>query len=267
MEGVKNSSMWVTIPGMDEPGKIKAFFSTRHGGVSSFPYHSLNLSFQRADSRENVLENFRRLSRQTGIAIERMVISKQVHGDTVSVVDKSHCGMGLISRHRLGETDSLITAEKNIALVTFHADCTPVYLYDRKKQVIGLVHSGWRGTLLEISAKTVDMMKQKFHCNGDDIVAAIGPHIRKCCFEVDMDVYQKFTAVFPEDRDRMIPCGEKWKIDLGGIIRRTLLKKGIKKEDIHDIQRCTVCEKELFFSHRGGFGKTGTGAAFFMMVE
>lgn len=259
--------MWVSIPGFEREEKIKAIYTTRHGGVSSFPYNTLNFSFQRDDSRENVMENFRRLSEEIGIPMERMVLSKQVHGSTICIAGREHLGMGLIKEHTLGDTDGLITAEKGVALVTFYADCTPVYLYDSVEGVIGLVHSGWRSTVANISGKAVKIMKEEFGCEGENIIAAIGPHISECCFEIGAEVYQMFTEAFPDCADMIKPCGQKWKADLSGIISRTLMQEGLTPQNIHDIKRCTVCEKELFFSHRGGKGNTGTGIALLMMSE
>ncbi|AGC69063.1 laccase domain-containing protein YlmD [Thermoclostridium stercorarium subsp. stercorarium DSM 8532] len=258
--------MWIPVPVSDELKAI-AVFTTRHGGVSSFPFESLNLSFQRGDSAENVLKNFELLSKSTGIPMEYMVLTKQVHGCDITVVNKQHCGMGLLRERTFGESDGLITADMNVALVTFHADCAPVYLYDVKRKVIGLVHSGWRSTLLKISAKAVRIMEKEFNCNAAEIHAVIGPCIRKCCFEVDRDVYEEFLKVFPDCADAFLCTGKKWKIDLAGIIVRTLTDEGLSMGNIQDLNRCTVCEKQLFFSHRGGQGKSGTGAAVFMMTE
>lgn len=259
--------MWVNIPGMDKEENIRAIYTTRHGGVSSAPYDTLNFSFQRKDRKENALENFRRLSEKTGIPMDRMVLSKQVHGSTVSIVDERHCGMGLTREHDLGDTDGLITASKGVALVTFYADCTPVYLYDKKEGVIGLAHSGWRSTVENISAKAVRKMKNIFGCKAENIMAAIGPHINECCFEIDSDVYREFISKLPFSRNMIVPFGEKWKADLSGIIAQSLILEGVDERNIYDIKRCTVCEKELFFSHRGEKGNSGTAAALLMMVD
>lgn len=257
--------MWIPIPVSDL--KAKAIFTTRNGGVSKFPYDSLNLSFQRDDKRENVTRNFQLLSENTGIPMEYMVLTSQVHGSDISIVNKEHCGMGLLRDRTFGQSDGLITADRNVALVTFHADCVPVYLYDSTKKVIGLIHSGWRSTLLKISAKAVKIMKEEFSCNSSDIRAVIGPCIRKCCFEVGRDVYEEFLKVFPNCTEAFADNGVKLKIDLVNIIINTLKGEGLSYTDIHDVNRCTVCEKELFFSHRGGRGISGTGAALFMMTE
>ncbi|NLY18546.1 MAG: peptidoglycan editing factor PgeF [Clostridiaceae bacterium] len=264
---MENLPMWVNIPGMDREENITAIFTTRHGGVSSAPYDTLNFSLHKKNKLENVLENFRRLSEKTGIPMDRMVLSKQVHGSTVSIVDKRHCGMGLTGERTLGDTDGLITGSKGVALVTFYADCVPVYLYDKKEGVIGLVHSGWRSTIENISAKAVEKMKSVFNCKPENITAAIGPHINKCCFEIGDDVYREFVSKLPFSKEMIKPSGEKWKADLSGIIARSLILEGIDKCNIHDIKRCTVCEKELFFSHRGGHGNSGTAIALFMMAD
>ncbi len=259
----ESAPMWVSIPMRDN--RIKAIFTTRCGGVSSPPFDTLNLSFQRADNREHVMENYHRLSQGLEIPMERMVLSRQVHGSTVTVVDKSHCGMGLIRHSSYGDTDSLVTCERGVALVTFYADCTPVYLYDPVSCAIGLVHSGWRSTLRHISAKAVQKMKEAFGCRPENMIAALGPHIRQCCFEVGEDVYRQFAEVFPDMRDCMVARKDKWHIDLSRIITRTLVREGLAWSNINDVDRCTVCEKELFFSHRGGKGNSGTGAALLMI--
>jgi len=267
LNGMSTLPMWVNIPGLDKEPNIKAIFTTRHGGVSSAPYDTLNFSFQRNDRKENVFENFRRLLGKTGVPMDRMVLSKQVHGSTVSIVDERHCGMGFIKEHTLGDTDGLITASKGVALVTFYADCTPVYLYDKREGVIGLVHSGWCSTIANISAIAVKTMKNHFNCKSENIIAAIGPHINECCFEIGNDVYREFVEKLPFSRNMIKPYGEKWKADLSGIITQSLINESIDERNIYDIKRCTVCEKELFFSHRGEKGNTGTAIALLMMVD
>lgn len=256
--------MWVSIPLGDN--RLKAIFTTRHGGVSSPPFDTLNLSLQRADNRENVMENYRRLSQHSGIPMDKMILARQVHGSTIAVVNKSQCGMGLVRDSDYGDADGLVTRDRGVALVTFHADCIPVYLYDPVSRTIGLVHSGWRSTLLNISAKAVRKMKEAFGANPENIAAVLGPHIRQCCFEVGADVYRQFAAAFPDMQDTMKPYGDKWHIDLGRIVARTLNREGLPDGNIQDMNRCTVCEKELFFSHRGGKGSSGAGAALLMMV-
>lgn len=261
-----NFPMWIPIP-VTGSMKAKAFFTTRHGGVSSPPYDTLNLSFQRPDKKENVIENFRRLSEKTGVPVENMVAARQVHGDVIAIVNSSHRGMGIIRKSTIGEADGLITADEDVALVTIHADCVPVYLYDPAEKVIALVHSGWRGTLLNIAAKAAEMMIKRFNCRSSNIHAVIGPHIRRCCFEVGAEVNLKFSGAFPNCLDLLEPSGEKFKIDLSEIIRRSLMETGLAEENILDVGRCTVCESTVFFSHRAGKGISGAGAGLFMMIR
>ena len=110
--------MWIPIPVGDEL-KARAIFTTRHGGVSKFPYDSLNLSFQRDDSRENVVRNFELLSENTGIPIENMVLTRQVHGSDITLVNKKHSGMGIIRDRTFGDSDGLITSDRNVALLLY----------------------------------------------------------------------------------------------------------------------------------------------------
>jgi len=260
-----NFPIYIPIP-VTGAMKAKAFFTTRHGGVSSPPYDTLNLSFQRPDKRENVIENLRRVSEKTGIPVENMVSARQVHGDAIAIVNSGHRGMGIVRESTLGEADGLITADEDVALVTIHADCVPVYLYDPVEKVIALVHSGWRGTLRSIASKASGLMENIFNCRSRNIHAVIGPHIRRCCFEVGAEVKREFAEFFPNCRDLLKPSGEKYRIDLSEIIRRSLLENGLAADNILDVGRCTVCESMLFFSHRAGKGTSGAGAGLFMMV-
>jgi hypothetical protein len=241
-------------------------FTTRIGGVSTGECKSLNLGFNRNDKKENVLENYKCLSKTLGIDYKNMVFSNQVHDNKIKEVNEIDRGKGIVEKNDIIGYDGLITDRKNVCLVTFFADCVPVLIYDKSKKIISAVHSGWRGTVKEIAREAVQMMIEKYHSKIEDIEAAIGPSISKCCFEVGEEV-------FTEVRDTLLwsdPfCSKnihaKWMIDLQGIIKKTLLNTGIPKENIFDAGICTKCNKDIFFSHRGDNGKTGSLAAIMML--
>ncbi len=236
--------------------------STRKGGVSTGEGSTLNLGFGRNDSRENVVNNFKIICRSLGVDDGSLVLSNQVHENKVKIVDEKDTGKGYCAESDIIGYDGLMTAAPGVTLVTFYADCVPVFLYDGDKNVAASVHSGWRSTLKGIAAEAVLKMRESFSCNPASIVAAVGPSICKCCFEVHEDVYRMFAAKYEDPRFYEYIGSGKWKIDLQGIIERTLMLLGVPQENITLCGICTKCRRDLFFSHRGDCGKTGSLAAF-----
>ncbi|NLD49873.1 MAG: peptidoglycan editing factor PgeF [Clostridiaceae bacterium] len=233
-------------------------FTTRRGGVSKGPYYSLNMAFNKSDERVNVEENYRRIANALGIKLENMVLSNQVHENKIRVVADTDRGKGIIRESDIRGVDGLVTNLKQVALVTFYADCVPVFLFDPVKKAIGLVHSGWRSTLMEISKEAVMKMKEEFGCDPRDIESAIGPSIGKCCFEVGEEVAEEFEAKLLWSVEYITKEEQKYFIDLPLIIKRTLLNVGLDETKILLSDICTKCNKDMFFSHRGDMGKTGT---------
>jgi YfiH family protein len=233
-------------------------FTTRRGGVSKGEYESLNMAFNKSDERKNVEENYRRISRVLGIDSRNMVLSNQIHDNKIRHVGERDRGKGIYIKSDIIGYDGLITGNTEVALVTFYADCVPVFLFDPCKRVICLVHSGWRSTLKEISKEAVVKMKQVYGCSAGDIEVAVGPSIGQCCFEVGEEVYSQFIDVFPwSNRFCRIQNG-KWFFDLPSIIKRSLVNEGVKEDKILLSSICTKCNNDIFFSHRGDNGKTGT---------
>lgn len=236
--------------------------STRHGGVSEGECSSLNLGFNRNDSRENVKRNFEIICDSVGIDCESLVLTNQVHDNKIKVISSSDKGKGFSKESDIKGIDGFVTNEKGITMVAFYADCVPVLLYDDNKKVAALLHSGWKSTYKGISAEAVKIMREDFKCRAEDITAAIGPSIHKCCFEVGEDVYDLFIGKY-KDRKYYSRIGSgKWRIDLQGIIEDTMLECGLSKQNIQQSNICTKCRKDLFFSYRGDSGRTGSLAAF-----
>lgn len=240
-------------------------FTTRHGGVSKNPYESLNMAFNKRDERENVEENYRRVAKALGIDIWDMVFSNQVHDNKIRVVTEEDRGKGIIKQSDIIGFDGLATNKRKVALVTFYADCVPVFLFDPVKTVISIAHSGWRGTVKEISKEAVRKMNDAFSCDPKDILAAIGPSIGSCCFEVGDEVYEEFESNIDWSTKYCERKNGKWYFDLPAIIKNSLLNEGVKGENIVLSGICTKCNKDLFFSHRGDNGKTGTLAGIMMI--
>ncbi len=246
--------------------KLQAYFTGRMGGVSKFPEGNLNLSFARGDSKELVLKNYELLSVATGIPLSEMVISAQVHDNRVRVVDQVDAGKGILFENDSKGYDGLVTNVKRVALIAFYADCTPIYLYDTKSEVIGLVHAGWRSTVKDIMSSTVETMKEKYGCRTENFAVVIGPRIRECCFEVGEDVYYEYTNTFKNIGKWLTRIDNKWYIDNSGVIKQRLKELGVPEESIFTSDFCTKCRKDLFFSHRGDNGACGCQVAIMRMI-
>lgn len=233
-------------------------FTTRLGGVSTDQYTSLNLGFNRNDKKENVFENYKRVAEALDIDYRNMVLSNQVHDNKVRVVDESDRGKGIIRESNIIGYDALVTNKNNVALVTFYADCVPIFFYDPEKKVIALAHSGWRGTVKEIAKETVKTMQEVYGSRTEDIETVIGPSIGSCCFEVGNEVYEEFGSRLDYGQKYCVRMNDdKCYIDLQGVIRETLINSGIREEHICRGHVCTKCNNDVFFSHRGDHGKTG----------
>lgn len=173
------------------------------------------------------------------------------------------------------EVDGLITNQSNLTLLTTSADCTSLLFYDPVQQVIGSVHSGWKGTLKGIANKAVQKMVKTYHCNPKDIICCICPSIRECCFEVDEDVKQLFQKRYESTMpmSEIITQGEikeekqKYFIDTTKINENLLEQAGLKKENIVDSHLCTVCHSDLFHSYRAHKEISGRNAALICRKE
>lgn len=255
---------YITIPSFEKTGLVNHCFSTRLGGVSEEIFNSMNLGFNRGDSDENVRENFRILCDAVDIDHRDLVFSNQVHEDIIKVVSSEDKGKGIYRESDIVGVDALITNESKVPLVTFYADCVPIFLFDPVEKVIALSHAGWRGTVKKIGSKTVQKMMKDFGCRQENILAAIAPSIGQCCFEVDQPVVDEFKKIFNDEEQKKIiieKSNGKYMIDLWTTNGLILQGAGIRKENITITDICTKCNKEVLFSHRGSNGKRGSLAA------
>ncbi len=280
------------------PGLVHGF-STRRGGVStvyavrprrsqraqrSLPadFGELNLGLTPEDTRDNVEENLRRFlaalasGRTPGGKVSglRLVTLKQIHS-------------ALVWRDREGQAsgDGIWTTAPGVCVGIRVADCVPILLADRRRQAVAAVHAGWRGTLARIVEKAVGELRAA-GSRPDDLVAAIGPCIRKCCYSVGPEVVQAFRGRFDDaatlfgdaegdpvrDRFPMLfltgappghPYDARWNNDIGARLdlaeanRRQLLAAGLAATAVDLLPYCTACQPELFFSYRREGTQTG----------
>ena len=259
------SLVYLTIPAFDRTGLVKHCFTTRQGGISSGLYFSLNTSPFKSDCLFNVHKNLEIVCSSIGIDYEKLVMSKQVHGDIIKVVNNKLDGKQLFNN--IKGFDAMITNKSGIPLITFYADCVPIYILDPVNRAIGLVHSGWRSTVLHIGAKTLKKMGDLYGTKPEECLAAIGPSIEKDCFEVGEDTAEAFRQSFKDYSSILFQRGNgKYNIDLWACNKEMLIDEGVKPQNITVSELCTKCNKELFFSHRRDNGKTGSLSAIMELI-
>ena len=258
--------VYITFPKLERCGVVRHTFSTRFGGVSDGQYSTMNLSFNNGDKCERVEENYKRLCSAVGIDTAHLVLSKQTHTNNIKTVTREHCGTGY-NKPSFSDIDGLVTNQSGVALVTQYADCTPLLFCDPKRRVIATSHAGWRGTALMIGKHTVDRMVEEFGSSPKDIIAAIGPSIGSCCYEIDAPVYNAFMdAGILGENIFFKTDSEHYNLDLKEANRQILVNSGILPENIDVSDICTCCNSGEMHSHRATNGKRGNLAAIIELV-
>ena len=240
-------------------------FSTRPAGISPLANEKvLNLGFTDWDTRENVLENRRRFQIAVDAPDLSLVTLKQFHSDVIHVFDDAPTDPC--------SGDASITNHPGLLLAIQTADCVPILLVDPKKRAIAAIHAGWRGTLARIAAKTIGNMQMHFGTKPGDLLAAVGPAIGPCCYEVGTEIATQFLSQFPDAPDyfdefrtgdepnpiqwlNMMPPGHQPPpkgvlLDLRKANRAQLLAAGLRPQNIHVSDLCTACRRDLLFSYR-----------------
>ena len=255
---------YLTYNSLSEINFINHAFSTRLGGVSKGEFTSMNLAFNRGDDENNVTENYKRICKSAGFEYESLTASAQDHRTFVRKVTKENTGVGIYKPRDLSSVDALITNEKGVTLVTYYADCTPLFFVDTKNKAIGLAHAGWRGTVGRIGEKVIKKMVEEYSSNPSDLVCAIGPAISVCCYEVDKSCADEFYKLQNLDSTKFIfpKKNQKYMIDLLECNRQILVDAGVEPENITLSDVCTNCNSELLWSHRATKGHRGTMSAF-----
>jgi polyphenol oxidase len=241
---------YYTFESLDAFPEVVHGVTTRHGGVSAGPWASLNLTKGTGDDPAAVEENLRRTSEAFGFKREDLVSPGQKHTANTQRVGAKDRGQIFAC------TDTLVTAEAGVPLLLRFADCTPVLLYDPRRGAIAVVHSGWRGTMQAAAAVAVGSLAAEFGSEPADIVAAIGPSIGPCCYEVGDEVVAATRAAF-DDAEPLLPRGENGRrhFDLWGANERWLRGAGVRQ--VETARLCTACHRDEFFSYRAQQGTTG----------
>jgi YfiH family protein len=259
-------------------------FSTRLGGVSrAYGGNALNLGFTKHDSRAAVERNRQLFLKQLGAANGRkswpLVSLRQIHSDLIHRVDRTR--VDEMPEQPLAG-DGMVTDTPGLVVAVQAADCLPVIMVDRKQRAVGVLHAGWRGTVQRIVEKGVGEMRKHFKSDPRHLLAAIGPGVHGCCYEVGEEVRTRFEAqfayadiLFREVKDSD-PVREKYPLlfltarapghgelpaklflDLVEANRRQLLDAGLMAKNVDTSAPCTACHTELLFSFRAEKGATG----------
>ena len=257
---------YLSFKALEDTGMVINGFSTRLGGASKGRFATMNFSYSRKDDPADVLENFTRMADALGVERDRMVVSYQTHTTNVRRVTREDEGKGVIRERDYRDVDGLITDVPGITLVTFYADCVPLYLVDPVHHAIGLSHSGWRGTVRRMGQVTMDAMKEAFGTRPENVTACIGPSICRDCFEVGEEVAEAFADAFdPKYRDALYRANAKpgkYQLDLWKANEIIFQEAGVPKEQIHTTNICTMCNSDYLFSHRRVGEERGNLAAF-----
>lgn len=245
---------------LDTSAVVDHFLTLRDDGAGS----ANNMGLHVGNDPDTVIANRRRVLTDHGMSLDRLVVASQVHGDRVSRVSLADGGRGATDhRQAIGGTDALVTDEPGLALMTFFADCVPVFLADRKGRAAGLVHAGWKGVALRNSARTVEAFREHWNIGPEDLLAVIGPAIGHCCFRIRRDVAEALEhaclgACVLRSRDGL-------RADLPAAVCRTLTDAGVNRDQIRVWPLCTSCGQGPFHSHRRDGVSSGRMAGVIML--
>ena len=209
-------------------------FSTKIGGNPLSTY-GFNLSFSVGDEKETVESNRKTFFNAIGLEVETVGYQKQIHSDIIKIINSSGDN---------GESDALITNKNNIGLAISAADCTPIFIYDRKNKAIAGIHSGWRGTKQKILYKTLLELADNLNSKAENLFVYIGPSISAANYEVRQDVAEKF------DKKYVMANDGKLFLDVSGNNYDMLLEFGIPQNQIQKSTLCTYEYASLLHSYR-----------------
>lgn len=255
---------YLSFPILDKTCLVNHGFSTRLGGVSKGCWKTMNISTTRGDDPADIEENTKRIAKAIGVCPEDMVFTNQTHTTNIAVAGEKDRG------RRFLETDGLVSNTPGVCLVTFYADCVPLYFLDPVKRAVGLSHSGWRGTVGKMGKKTVEKMTEIFGSRPSDIIAGIGPSICQDCYEVSEDVIYEFKESFRKELWESLFYQKedgKYRLDLWRANKEVLLEAGVSESNMAVTNVCTHCNPEILFSHRAAGEKRGNLSAFLALKK
>ncbi len=250
---------YLSFPLLEQTGVVRHGFSTRLGGVSKGHCATMNISTTRGDEPEAIEENRRRIAAAIGVEPTDFTYTHQTHTTNVAVVEEKDRGGKFL------DTDGMVTDVPGICLVTFYADCVPLFFVDPVHRAIGLSHSGWRGTVGRMGKVTLELMQEQYGTDPTQVFAAIGPSICQECYEVSGDVIGEFQEAFDESLWQELfyeNTDGKYQLDLWRANQIVLTEAGVRREQIAVTNVCTHCNPDILFSHRSTGTARGNLSAF-----
>lgn len=254
----------LTFPRLSQLDMIGHAVTTRLGGVSEGYFRSLNLKTGLGDPDENVQKNFEITAQALHVRPDQFVLSDQTHTVNVRTVTEADAGKGVTRPRDYTDVDGLVTNVPGLVLSIFTADCVPVFLVDPVRRAIGLVHSGWRGTVGRISREAIRKMQANYGTEPADMICAIAPSICQDCYEISEDVADRFKKEFAGHEEEILidKHNGHYQLDLWQSNRIVLEEAGVKPENIAVTDICTCCNPDLLFSHRASHGRRGVFGSF-----
>ena len=259
----EDGEVWYTSPLLDD-AHVRHLFATRIGGVSEGCFGGWNFASgvgEVTDTEQNVLANYEIAANKFGLHASDVCRSYQTHTDFVMTADETHRGVGTTKPKFPFGVDGLVSRTKDLLLSVRSADCVPILLYDPMQKVCAAVHAGWRGTVGGIAANAVREM-QRHGSLAQDILAAIGPCIGACCYEVGTEVFDTFLQYDSRMAVCFAPSGDRYMLDLTRANRMILSDAGVAETHIDACGLCTRCDATEWFSHRRMGALRGTMSAF-----
>lgn len=235
------------------PDAVTHAISTRHGGASSGPFASLNLSAAVGDKPELVRHNRGVFVEGLGLRLEDTVALAQVHGCRVVQVSDKDKGRGVLDEAPPPErADAMITNAPGVPLLVLAADCVPLLFFDPRRRAVGAAHAGWRGAVSGVAPATVRALGQAFGSRPGDLLVGVGPAIGCCCYEVDEPVLAPLRAALPEEWEQVTQPARPGhcRLDLQETVRRQLVRAGVPAAQIQTLGLCTACHPEILYSER-----------------
>ncbi len=254
----KKGVRFLTIPAFDRAGGVTCAFSTRIGGVSPKPYDSLNFSRKREPNPDNFMENMRRFAGACGFDSNRAVTINYAHSALLWQARREDAGCGIVRETVPKVCDGLYTVQADLPLVSFHADCVPLFFYDPKRRAVAVCHAGWRGVAAHITRHALEALID-LGCRQADILAAVGPCISVRHYEVGEDVHDIFCREFGPAA--LQARQGRLYVDLNAACVQDMLAGGLAPGNITVADLCTYENPYLMFSHRRDRGQTGAMAA------
>lgn len=242
-------------------------FTYKNGGIVELPFGNQHMGLLSFHFQDEAWENIKHLIQtlDTDLKPKNLVFTEQIHQDHLinfESTDYKKTVKDGYDIYIIKSTDGVFTTQTETLLMTFYADCTPIFFYDPILKVIGMVHSGWKGTKLKIASQGILFMTKTYGSKISDLKVVIGPAASACCYEVDQLVYEQFLDYphcFKQSREG------HYLMDMKRIIHDDLIQTGLLDSQIEVSEECTICKSEAYFSHRRDQGNTGRMAAFMLI--